>query len=203
MQFQGLDDTGALGTLTRTGSAGNNGTTLSVVVPALARTGAVTVLGSGASLPLQIVPTLGAAGGIVAVGNTIVLEGTGLTANDLAIAIDGQGVGSFQVRTIIDGSSTTADQQLLTLTVPAGVGAGLITVSTAGGSSTMQDRRDDHGQRAADARQPMSATRWPARPTWRWATTAARSSAAPSAWPAAPAATTSTCTASTWSAATR
>ena len=109
-----------------------------MVVPALARTGNVTVLGSNTSLPLQVVPTLRAIGGTVAAGNTIVLEGTGLTANDLAIAIDGRGVGSFSVRTVIDGTSTNPDQQLLTLTVPAGVGAGLITLSTAGGQTQLR-----------------------------------------------------------------
>jgi len=138
VQFQGLDDSGTLGTLTRTGSVSGGGTALSVVVPALARSGSVSVLGSGASFGLQVVPTLRAVGGAVAAGNTLVLEGTGLTANDLAIAIDGRAVGSFSVRTVIDGASTTADQQLLTLSVPSGVGAGTITVSTAGGSSTLR-----------------------------------------------------------------
>ena len=138
VQFAGIDDTGRLGTLTRTGSVSNNGTTLSVVVPALARSGAVSVLGSGASLALQVVPTLRSVGGTVAAGNQIVLEGTGLTANDLQIAIDGRGVGTFAVRTIVDGTDTSRDQQLLTLTVPAGVSAGQISVSTAGGASTLR-----------------------------------------------------------------
>ena len=137
VQFQGIDDSGRLGTLTRSGSAGNGGTTLSLVVPALARSGAVTVLGSGASISLQIVPTLRAVGGAVAAGNTLVLEGTGLTANDLVVSIDGRGVGSFAVRTLVDGTNAV-DQQLLTLTVPAGVGAGVITVSTAGGTSVLR-----------------------------------------------------------------
>ena len=75
VQFQGVDDSGVLGTLTRTGSAGNNGTTLSVVVPALARSGAVTVLGSGTAIDLQVVPTLRAFGGTVAAGNTIAARG--------------------------------------------------------------------------------------------------------------------------------
>ena len=137
VQFQGLDDSGTLGTLTRTGSAGAGGTTLTLTVPALARSGAVTVLGSGASIELQVVPTLKALGGVVAAGNTVVLEGTGLTANDLVIAIDGRTVGSFTVRTVVDGANGV-DQQLLTLTVPAGVSAGRITVSTAGGSATLR-----------------------------------------------------------------
>ena len=106
MQFQGLDDSGTPGTLTRTGSVGANGTTLSVVVPALARTGTVTVLGSGTSRTLQVVPVLRAFGGTVAAGNTLVLEGTGLTTNDLAIAIDGRGVGSFSLRTVVDVHGT-------------------------------------------------------------------------------------------------
>ncbi|HNF63743.1 MAG TPA: pre-peptidase C-terminal domain-containing protein, partial [Rhodocyclaceae bacterium] len=139
VQFQGLDDSGKLGTLTRTGTASNNGTTLTVEVPALARSGAVTVLGSNASADLQIVPTLRAVGGTVATGNTLILEGTGLTANDLQIQIDGQGVGSFTVRTLNDGpGSSYADQQLISLSVPAGVGAGVITVSTAGGRSVLR-----------------------------------------------------------------
>ena len=137
VQFQGIDGSGKLGTLTRTGSAGGNGTTLSVVVPALARSGAVTVLGSSASINLQIVPTLRSVGGTVASGNTIVLEGTGLTTNDLSVTIDGRGVGNFSVRTIVDGTNGI-DQQLLTLTVPGSIGAGVITVSTTGGSSVLR-----------------------------------------------------------------
>ena len=42
------------------------------------------------------------------------------------------------MRTVIDGSGASPDQQLLTLTVPAGVGAGVITVSTAGGQSQLR-----------------------------------------------------------------
>ncbi|MBX9717205.1 MAG: pre-peptidase C-terminal domain-containing protein, partial [Burkholderiaceae bacterium] len=137
VQFQGIDDSGTLGTLTRTGSVGAGGTTLTLTVPALARSGAVTVLGSGSSFTLQVVPTLKSVGGSIAAGNTLVLEGTGLTANDLAIAIDGRGVGSFAVRTIVEGTNGI-DQQLVTLTVPAGVGAGLITVSTSGGSVSLR-----------------------------------------------------------------
>ena len=57
-------------------------------------------------------------GGNVAAGNTVVIEGSGLTSNDLAISIDGRAVGSFTVRTVYDGTGATADQQLLTLTVP-------------------------------------------------------------------------------------
>ncbi|MEY2842731.1 MAG: hypothetical protein RI920_768, partial [Pseudomonadota bacterium] len=139
VQFQGIDDSGTLGTLTRTGNAGAGGTTLTLSVPALARSGAVTVLGSGASFDLQIVPTLQSVGGTFAAGNTLMLEGTGLTANDLVITIDGRTVGSFTVRTIVDSANNNGvDQQLLTLTVPAGVSAGRITVSTAGGNAQLR-----------------------------------------------------------------
>ena len=138
VQFQGIDDSGATGTITVTGTAGNSGTTLSVVVPALARTGNLTVLGSATSRTLQIVPVLRAVGGTVAAGNTIVLEGTGLSTNDLAITIDGRGVGSFSRRTVVDADSTGTDQQLITLVVPADVSAGVITISTAGGSSVLR-----------------------------------------------------------------
>ncbi len=140
VQFQGRDDSGATGTLTRTGSVGGGGTTLTLTVPALATSGAVTVLGSNTSYNLQVVPTLKSVGGAVTTGNTIVLEGTGLSAQDLSITIDGRGVGSYSVRTIVDGTNNS-DQQLVTLTVPAGVSAGQITVSTAGGSATI--RRGD------------------------------------------------------------
>ena len=138
VQFQGIDDTGKLGTLTRSGTPGAGGTTLSVVVPALARTGAVVVLGSNASFKLQVVPTLKAVGGAMAVGNTLVLQGTGLTRDDLVISIDGRTVGSFTVRTIVDGDNNSPDQQLVSVVVPAGIGAGLITVSTAGGASVLR-----------------------------------------------------------------
>ena len=138
VQFQGLDDSGRAGLITRSGSASNGGTMLTVQVPALARSGAVTVLGSGASFALQIVPTLRSLGGTVAAGNTLVLEGSGLTASDLQVQIGGVGVGSFTVRTVYDATSSSADQQILTLTVPAGVAGGPVTVSTAGGSASLR-----------------------------------------------------------------
>jgi uncharacterized protein YjiK len=151
VQFQGIDDTGALGTITRSGNASNGGTTLSIQVPAQARSGALRVLGSDTSFALQIVPTLQAVGGSVAVGNTLVLQGSGLVAGEITVQIDGIGVGSFSVRTIIDGSGlpsyaygSSTDQQLLVLTVPNGVGnganGGVITISTQGGSSTLRGR---------------------------------------------------------------
>ncbi len=145
VQFQGVDDSGELGTLTRTGSVGSGGTTLSVVVPALARSGLVSVLGSGTTVngvfvpsayELQVVPTITGVGGTVASGNTVTLTGTGLTPNDLVITIGGRTVGAFTLRTLVDGSSTNPDQQLLSFTVPAGINGSEITVSTAGGNAS-------------------------------------------------------------------
>ncbi|MGE0642375.1 MAG: Ig-like domain-containing protein [Nitrospira sp.] len=138
VQFEGVDDSGLLGKITVTGNAGANGTTLSVVVPALARTGAVTVLGSNNTIELQIVPTLRSLGGTVAAGNTLLLTGSGLTRNDLLVLVDGRPVGSFNVRTLMDRTSTSADQQLLQVVVPPGAANGVVTVSTAGGSSTLR-----------------------------------------------------------------
>ncbi len=137
VQFQGIDDSGRVGTITTTGTAGAGGTTLSVAVPALARTGLVTVLGSGTGIGLQVVPTLRALGGTVAAGNTLVLEGSGLTADDLIVSVGGRAAGTFEVRTLIDGTGSSPDQQLLRVTVPAGVSGSVVTVSTAGGSFTL------------------------------------------------------------------
>ncbi|SEF48157.1 Ig-like domain (group 3) [Nitrosospira multiformis ATCC 25196] len=141
VQFTGIDDSGALGTITRTGTPGSGGTSLSIEVPALARTGKVTVLGSNAGFDLQIVPTLKSLGGSLAPGSTVVLEGTGLVGSELTVQIDGRATGSFNVRTVFEGlGSSSADQQLLTLTVPTGVTTGIITVSTRGGTASLAGR---------------------------------------------------------------
>ncbi|MEJ0019610.1 MAG: Ig-like domain-containing protein [Acetobacteraceae bacterium] len=136
VQFTAADDTGAIGTLTRFGTPNDAGTTLTVTVPSLARTGAVRVLGSTASAQLQVVPVLRSVGGTVASGGTIELEGSGLSASDLMISIDGRSAGTFQVRTVQDTtpSGTIPGQQLVTLTVPSAIGAGVVTVTTDGGS---------------------------------------------------------------------
>ena len=138
VQFTGLDDSGRLGTLTRTGSPSGDGRSLTITVPALAKTGPVTVLGSNSQFNLQIVPTLKAIGGAITAGNTIILEGTGLSTDDLVISIDGRTVGNFSRATIVDGDGGNPDQQFITLTVPAGVSAGVITIITAGGQATLR-----------------------------------------------------------------
>jgi hypothetical protein len=69
------------------------------------------------------------------------LEGTGLTRNDLSISIDGRAVGNFTVRTVTN--LATFSQQLVTLVVPAGVGPGVVTVTTSGGSATLSSGISD------------------------------------------------------------
>ena len=140
VQFEGVDDSGTAGTLTRTGSPSGDGRSLTLDVPALARSGLVHVLGASTSFELQVVPTLRSVGGAISTGNTIELEGSGLVGPELQIQIDGRGVGSFDVRTIFDSASSASPdtQQLVRLTVPSAVSAGLISVSTAGGTSTLR-----------------------------------------------------------------
>ena len=143
VRFSAVDDAGVVGTVTRTGTANAAGTQLTVVVPALARTGGVAVLGSGASVSLQVVPVLRGVGGSVAAGQPVLIDGTGLVGTELTIAVDGRGAGTFAVRTVADvnvyGTSGASQQgqQLLSVTLPAGVTAGVVTVTTAGGSFTL------------------------------------------------------------------
>ncbi|WP_420382221.1 Ig-like domain-containing protein [Novosphingobium sp.] len=140
VQFAATDDSGTSGVVTRTGTASSDGTSLTIVVPELAKTGTVKVLGSNASYTLQVVPVLRSVGGTVTAGQTIELDGSGLVGSELQVAIDGIGVGTFAVRTISDGSLASGNlpQQVLTLVVPNGVGAGKITLSTNGGSAAIQ-----------------------------------------------------------------
>ena len=131
------------GQVARTGTAGNGGTTLAIVVPELARTGVVQVLGSAASYQLQIVPVLRSVGGAVQTGNTIEIEASGLPPGEVTLQIDGRGVGTFNIRDTYDtnqfGSGNPLQtQQLLTLIVPPSIGAGVITVQTNGGIATLR-----------------------------------------------------------------
>ena len=135
-----MDENGGTGTITRTGTASSDGTRFTTRVPVQAVTGDVRVVGdSETQIPLQIVPRLRSVGGEIVAGNQIILEGTGLAEGDLIITIDGQQVTGQDTLTILDlrtNNSGNFAQQVVTLTVPSGVGAGLITVTTGGGSST-------------------------------------------------------------------
>jgi hypothetical protein len=131
IEFAAMDDEGVAGGVRRTGSASADRRTLSVEVPALARTGLVRVVGAEGAIPLQIVPVLRSVGGTILAGNTIVLEGTGLVEGEAVVRIDGRIATMIDVRTISDHG---VDQQFVNVEVPPGVGAGVITVSTAGGT---------------------------------------------------------------------
>ncbi|WP_419580402.1 Ig-like domain-containing protein [Stieleria magnilauensis] len=135
VQFEAVDASGVAGRLVRSGTINSDGTRLTVTVPALARSGMVKVIGSTAEFPLQIVPTLRSVGGSVTAGNSILLEGTGLVEGGLTVTIDGQVVSGLDVLVISDQG---LDQQVVDLTVPAGVSAGVVVVSTAGGSFTLR-----------------------------------------------------------------
>ena len=135
VQFEAVDDAGESGVLTRTGTPSADGTRLTVVVPAQARTGEVRVVGdSETSLALQIVPQLYSLGGTLASGASLVLEGRGLVSGELSVTIDGQAATGLAFTTVSDSG---AGQQVVDATVPSGVGPGVIVASTAGGSFTL------------------------------------------------------------------
>ena len=134
VQFPAADDSGFAGIVTRTGTASSDGTTLTVTVPAQAKTGDLQVVGSSSKFNLNVAPSIRSVGGTVAAGNTIVLEGVGFVTSELAISIDGQTVDptSIKVRTV---TTLGEAQQVAYLTVPSGVSAGVITVTTSGGTA--------------------------------------------------------------------
>ena len=138
VQFDAVDQNGQSGTLSRTGSASSDGTQLTIVVPAQAVTGNLRVVGDTETIiPLQIVPVLRSVGGQITAGNQIILEGVGLPEGDLTITIDGQTVLDQDVLTILERRSSQnndAAQQVVNLTVPAGVTDGVITITTTGGT---------------------------------------------------------------------
>ena len=156
VQFAAEDATGTLGTVTRTGTAGNNGTTLTIAVPELARTGALHVLGSAQSFALQIVPILRSVGGTVASGDTIEVEASGLVPGEVVVQVDGRGVGTFSIRDTADtntygvSNSPIGGQQLLTLTVPPSIGPGSSRLRRMGQFDVAR-RDDDHTASAVRA----------------------------------------------------
>ena len=149
VQFTAADSTGVTGTLTRSGTPSQNGTRLTVRVPALVRTGQVRVVGDNdTALSLEIVPTLRSVGGTVASGNPIVLEGTGFAAGDLVVSIDGRQVGGTLTPRVVSDQGLV--QQVLDVTVPANVTAPVVTVTTSGGSYTLRRRRRRDGHARFD-----------------------------------------------------
>ena len=147
-EFQAIDDTGTIGTVTRrsgtfSGWGGPRGREWQVIVPELARTGVVRILGTPIEFFLQVVPTLRDVGPIVP-GMVTVLEGTGLLPGDLSLSVDEQPVASYTIQTIrdVDDSDTInsflTDRQKVTFTVPANVTSGVIKAVTSGGTATLR-----------------------------------------------------------------
>ncbi len=137
VQFAAADDTGFAGVVTRTGTANAAGTALTIAVPPQARSGALSLVGAAGSARVLVAPVLRSSGGAITPGGRIVLEGTGLVAGELAIAIDGVAVDPATV-SVHTTSILGEAQQLVDLTVPAGVSAGVITATTRGGSSRLR-----------------------------------------------------------------
>ena len=140
--FPAQDASGTNGQVVRTGTASPDGKTLTVVVPELARTGNLQVMGSAQSYRLQIVPVLRSVGGAVQAGNTIELDATGLPPGEVTVQVDGRGVGTFTVKDAYDVNqygvgAPLQTQQILTLVVPQSIGPGVITVQTTGGIATL------------------------------------------------------------------
>ena len=143
--FQGVAEDGTRGLIvTSPSAAAGNGTSATVVVPALAVTGPVTVAGAAASFSLQIVPTLtGVSAGSLTAGSPLWLLGTGIPEGGAGL---GQGVtytvGGIAV-TDTDGTlgpnvvSALDEALAITLNTPAGATGGTITVTTAGGTATL------------------------------------------------------------------
>ncbi len=141
VQFPARDDAGTAGVLSRTGFTTDNGARLVVSVPALAVTGSIRVVGSNTTVPLQIVPRLSSLGGEVTAGQQVLLDGTGLSDAGLSVTIGGQSATAFELTTIRSdqGGSFGRDQQILTVTVPAGTTGFEVTVSTPGGSFVLSE----------------------------------------------------------------
>lgn len=99
VQFDAQDDAGVNGIPTRTGSASGDGTSLTVILPALARTGNVRVVGDAdTTLALQIVPTLQNAGGTIATTATGVFDVKVDALMDFWTGTDGQFINAGTVR---------------------------------------------------------------------------------------------------------
>jgi hypothetical protein len=131
VQFEAIDDSGLRGTYTDNSSLVGGG----VRVPALATSGMVTSRATGEQVALQIVPVLRAMSGSVVAGGVLTLQGTGMSDPNLVVLVDGTPATSFSLQTLLGDARGT---QLLNVTVPAGVVNPVVSVRTAGGSSSIR-----------------------------------------------------------------
>jgi hypothetical protein len=169
--FPTISASGVRGNTTMTPlSASADGTTATVFVPPFATTGNVSIEGVGSFL-LQIVPTV----------NGIFIEPPGTYQPGTAITVFGRGFqeGGTIVRfpgtsAPVSAGDITGQNDQFTIVVPAGATAGLLTVSTEGGTSNTlplrsptlvsvtaaadQGSPQDPGQPSANINQPISVT---------------------------------------------
>jgi uncharacterized protein YjiK len=144
VQFEAVDSTGAVGTVTRQGQVDPFGTRLTVAVPAQARSGLVRVIGAAESHALQVVPWVRGLGGTIAEGNTLVIDGSGFVPGEVSVLVDGIPATIQGITLVADGTSGSVStnaaalttQQLLRVTVPAGASNAAVTVTTAGGQGS-------------------------------------------------------------------
>jgi hypothetical protein len=90
-------------------------------------------MGTNEYFDLQVVPTLRGIS-TLSVGQTAILEGTGISPGDSTISIDGIVIPSFTVLT----NRRIEDRQFVSFTVPAGIGQGRVEVRSPGGRAVLQ-----------------------------------------------------------------
>ena len=145
VSFRGVAEDGTRGVIVvRPSAAASDGTSASVLVPALAVSGQVTVAGAAGGFMLQVVPTLtGVSASSLTPGSPLWLLGSGIP--------EGGGAGGEQVTYTIGGVPVTDDSGVLgpdvmsalgrvlaiALNTPSGASGTTISVSTAGGSASV------------------------------------------------------------------
>jgi hypothetical protein len=144
--FTAIDASGDLYTDTVTPvSVAANGTSLTVVVPADATTGAVKLTGDTAGILLQVVPTLShvdvAVGGSFT-GGSMTLTGSGFAEGTSTVHFGAQSLTDVSRTSGLDVNSGTLNgvstpNAQITLTTPNWVPTGPITVTTPGGTSAV------------------------------------------------------------------
>lgn len=150
VRFTAADDTGFSGFIERTGIPSEDGTTLAVTVPTLAKTGLVSVVGSSRSHLLQIVPYIRSIGGQVEPNEQLLISGSGFASGDLEVRVNGVVVEPTSVVSTFDSESFRVGdgpslnrtigfaQQIVEITVPDSiVGEAVVTVTTTGGTTTL------------------------------------------------------------------
>ena len=145
VSFRAVAEDGTRGVIvTRPTTAASDGTSATVVVPALAVSGAVTVAGAPASFTLQVVPTLtGVSASVLTPGAPLWLVGSGIpeggTGGGEAVTYTVGGVDVVDTGGTLgpDVMSALGKALAIALNTPAGASGTTISVSTAGGSASL------------------------------------------------------------------